>query len=117
MVKSLREADKSPVAEVAKKHGVRVTIYAWCKRFGQLEAACRRALKFHGSSASSASTVVAVGDCSNTKLRYAKDSMSLARAARVSLPPLYRTAEGRQRRSLRIPLALEHHTRQITPIP
>jgi putative transposase len=39
MVKILREADKAPVSEVAKKHGVRdVTIYAWRKRFGQLEA-------------------------------------------------------------------------------
>src|SRR5260221_8703187 len=39
MVKILREADKTPVAEVAKKHGVSdVTIYAWRKRFGQLEA-------------------------------------------------------------------------------
>jgi len=39
MVKILREADKAPVSEVAKKHGVTdVTIYAWRKRFGQLEA-------------------------------------------------------------------------------
>jgi putative transposase len=39
MVKILREADKSPVSEVAKKHGVSdVTIYAWRKRFGELEA-------------------------------------------------------------------------------
>jgi transposase-like protein len=39
MVKILREADKTPVAEVAKKHGISdVTIYAWRKRFGQLEA-------------------------------------------------------------------------------
>ena len=39
MVKILREADKAPVAEVARKHGVSdVTIYAWRKRFGQLEA-------------------------------------------------------------------------------
>jgi putative transposase len=39
MVNILREADKTPVAEVAKKHGVSdVTIYAWRKRFGQLEA-------------------------------------------------------------------------------
>ena len=39
MVKILREADEAPVAEVAKKHGVSdVTIYAWRKRFGQLEA-------------------------------------------------------------------------------
>ena len=39
MVKILREADKSPVAQVAKKHGVsEQTIYAWRKRFGTLEA-------------------------------------------------------------------------------
>ena len=39
MVRILREADKTPVAEVAKKHGVSdVTIYAWRKRFGKLEA-------------------------------------------------------------------------------
>ena len=39
MVKILREADKSPVKEVAKKHAVsEVTIYAWRKRFGKLEA-------------------------------------------------------------------------------
>lgn len=35
MVKILRQADKSPVAEVAKKHGVsEVAIHAWRKRFG-----------------------------------------------------------------------------------
>ena len=39
MVKILREADRAPVAEVAKKHGVSdATIYGWRKRFGQLEA-------------------------------------------------------------------------------
>jgi transposase-like protein len=39
MVKILREADEAPVAEVAKRHGVSdVTIYAWRKRFGKLEA-------------------------------------------------------------------------------
>ena len=39
MVKILRETDKSPVARVAKKHGVsEQTIYAWRKRFGKLEA-------------------------------------------------------------------------------
>ena len=39
MVKILREADKGPVAQVAKKHGVsEQTIYAWRKRFGKLEA-------------------------------------------------------------------------------
>jgi Tfp pilus assembly pilus retraction ATPase PilT len=36
MVKILREADKSPVAQVSKKHGVsEQTIYAWRKRFGK----------------------------------------------------------------------------------
>ncbi len=38
-VKILREADKSPVARVAKKQGVsEQTIYLWRKRFGKLEA-------------------------------------------------------------------------------
>ena len=40
MVKILREADRSPVPEVAKRHGISdQTIYAWRKRFGKLEAA------------------------------------------------------------------------------
>jgi transposase-like protein len=40
MVKILREADRSPVAEVAKRHGVSdQTLYAWRKRFGALEPA------------------------------------------------------------------------------
>jgi transposase-like protein len=39
MVKILREADKIPVAQVAKKHGVsEQSIYAWRKCFGTLEA-------------------------------------------------------------------------------
>jgi putative transposase len=39
MAKILREADKSPVSEVAKKRGISdVTIYAWHKRFAQLDA-------------------------------------------------------------------------------
>lgn len=38
MVKLLREADKAPVAEVAKRYGVsEATIYVWRKRFGSLE--------------------------------------------------------------------------------
>jgi putative transposase len=46
MVKILREADQAPVAEVAKKHGISdVTIYAWRKRFGQLEALDVRRLR------------------------------------------------------------------------
>lgn len=37
MVKILREADRSPVAEVAKNHGISdQTTYGWRQRFGQL---------------------------------------------------------------------------------
>ena len=40
MVKILREADRSSVPEVAKPHGISdPTIYAWRKRFGELEPA------------------------------------------------------------------------------
>jgi transposase len=46
MVKILREADRSPVAQVSKKHGVsEQTIYAWRKRFGTLEAVDVRRLR------------------------------------------------------------------------
>jgi len=46
MVKILREADRSPVQEVAKRHGISdQTIYGWRKRFGQLEAVDVRRLR------------------------------------------------------------------------
>lgn len=46
MVRILREADKAPVTEVAKKHGVsEATIYAWRKRFGELNVTDVRHLK------------------------------------------------------------------------
>lgn len=39
MVKILREADKTPVAQVAKQHGIsEQTLYVWRKRYGKLEA-------------------------------------------------------------------------------
>lgn len=39
MVKILREADRLPVAEVSKKHGVsEQTIYTWRKRFGAMSS-------------------------------------------------------------------------------
>ena len=39
MVKILREADRSPVAEVSKKHGVsEQTIYTWRKRLGAMNS-------------------------------------------------------------------------------
>lgn len=40
MVQILREADRTSVADAAKKHQVsEPTVYAWRKHFGQLEAA------------------------------------------------------------------------------
>ena len=37
IVRMLQEADKDPVAEVAKRHGVsEPSIYAWRKKFGDL---------------------------------------------------------------------------------
>jgi putative transposase len=37
MVQIVREADKSPVADVAKKHGISdQTIYLWRRRFGTM---------------------------------------------------------------------------------
>ncbi len=46
MVAILREADHSPVSEVAKKHKVsEQAIYTWRKRFGQLEPADIRRLR------------------------------------------------------------------------
>ena len=46
MVKILREADKVPLAEVAKKHGVSEgTLYAWRKRFGTMDAPDAKRLK------------------------------------------------------------------------
>nr|WP_256926918.1 transposase [Hydrogenophaga sp. IBVHS1] len=46
MVTVLREADKTSVAEAAKKHKVsEPTIYAWRKHFSQMEAADVKRLK------------------------------------------------------------------------
>ena len=46
MVLILREADRTSVAEAAKKHQVSdATIYAWRKHFGQLEVADVKRLK------------------------------------------------------------------------
>jgi putative transposase len=46
MVKMLREADKAPLAEVAKKHGVsEATLYTWRKRFGAMDVSDAKRLK------------------------------------------------------------------------
>ena len=46
MVKILREADASPVAEVAKKHCIsEQTLYVWRKRFGTMDVADAKKLR------------------------------------------------------------------------
>ena len=46
MVSILREADRDPVAAVAKRHGIsEQTIYTWRKRFGGFDANDVRRLK------------------------------------------------------------------------
>ena len=46
MVAILREADKSPVPEVARKHKVSAqAIYTWRRRFGELQPADVRRLR------------------------------------------------------------------------
>ncbi len=46
MVTILREADKAPVAEVSKKHGIsEQTIYNWRQHFGGMGAADVKRLK------------------------------------------------------------------------
>lgn len=46
IVRILREADCEPVHDVAKRHGISdVTIYAWRKRFGDMETNDVRRLK------------------------------------------------------------------------
>jgi len=46
MVAVIREADREPVAAVAKRHGIsEQTIYTWRKRFGGIEANDVRRLK------------------------------------------------------------------------
>ncbi len=46
MVAIIREADREPVAVVAKRHGIsEQTIYTWRKRFGGMDARDVRRLK------------------------------------------------------------------------
>jgi putative transposase len=46
MVRILREADRTPVGDVAKKHGLsEQTIYVWRKRFGTMTADDTKRLK------------------------------------------------------------------------
>ena len=46
MIRIIREADKAPVAEVAKRHGVSdQTIYLWRRRFGTMSVDDAKRLK------------------------------------------------------------------------
>jgi len=46
MVRILREADKVPMDEVAKKHGLSVqTLYVWRRKFGGMDADDAKRLK------------------------------------------------------------------------
>jgi putative transposase len=46
MVRMLREADKTSVTEVAKKHGVsEQTLYTWRKKYGDMDVADAKKLK------------------------------------------------------------------------
>ena len=46
MVRILREADKSSVTEVAKKHGVsEQTLYVWRKKYGEMDVADAKKLR------------------------------------------------------------------------
>jgi putative transposase len=46
MVKILREADKGPMAEVAKRNGIsEQTIYVWRRRFGKMDVADMKRLR------------------------------------------------------------------------
>ncbi len=46
MVGIMREADRDPVPEVAKRHGIsEQTVYTWRKRFGELRSEDMRRLR------------------------------------------------------------------------
>lgn len=46
MVRIIREADKAPVAEVAKKHGISgETLYKWKRKFGGMDVVDAKRLK------------------------------------------------------------------------
>ena len=46
MVGIIREADRDPIADVAKRHGIsEQTIYTWRKRFGELRSEDVRRLR------------------------------------------------------------------------
>lgn len=46
MVRIVREADKTPVAEVARKHGISSeTLYTWRRKFGGMDVDDARKLK------------------------------------------------------------------------
>ncbi len=90
MIENLREADKAPVAEVAKKHGVSAqTPYLWRKRYGPLEAADVAALRSVQQDRAAAVTLAQYGS-----------SKSARRRRGAALPAERRTTAGAGRRAV-----------------
>ena len=72
MVKILRETDRSPVPEVAKRNGVSgQTLYAWRRRFGELEPADVKQLRQVEQESAKLKQLVAERDLEIPKLRVA----------------------------------------------
>ena len=71
MVGILREADSSPVAEVARKHKIsEQTIYVWRRKFGTLELAdVKRLRELEGENAKLKRMVAERGSCPGTWCR------------------------------------------------
>jgi putative transposase len=70
MVAILREADKTPVAEVAKKHKLREqTIYNWRRHFGTLEPVDVKRLRALESENAKLKRIVAERDLESTRSR------------------------------------------------
>ena len=86
MVTALREADRTTVAEAAKKHKVsEATIYAWRKHFGQMDAADVKRLKALEQENSRLKKLLAMDDDAFARLTWSF-AAELAWAARARRP-------------------------------
>jgi hypothetical protein len=84
MVSILREADRSPSAEVAKKHGIsEQTIYAWRKHFGAMEATDAKKLGIDACASFSIATIIRVPPQSR---RGGRDDRNLASSLQRGSP-------------------------------
>ena len=79
MVAIMREADREPVAVVAKRHGIsEQTIYVWRKRFGGLQSNDVRRLT---ANAAGRSMAAMANSLSNTSWSIVRGAERSARAA------------------------------------